>query len=533
MSGLKLKLKTNNLDASGVPSARTPGTLPPATSIPATPGSVVQTPGGSLKIKLKFGGSSNRATPVSATPQPSQPDAPQPKKTKAGRQPKASQKVVESRKRKDHNDTDDEDSTIQVVSAKPVTKKIKISASRSAGVQTPSTLAPKTPIIRTKVKGEKPKRNPGEGYDSEAEDREEDPAIEEQFILRMHPGPDCDYLRQAITAKTIGTSRNLGGPDVSMKFYHADGRRGSITINGHIYATTIVDLPCIIEGMKSWDKRGWWKSADICQMLWAFREVGSEEEAQHTPLPQSIDQKTFQYPHGITPPMRFARKRRFRKRISRSAIEAVEEAVEALLRQDKQCVQDGGSFIYQKIDRERSVASQGSAEDEEEEDAEGEEEEIDYFNNNHYDEQDEGSADDADLQADFDAEMAEIGFEQSSVAATPASYNDATPMVDNMPAAGEDQGEAIASVSSGDDSDEDDGSDDEQLSEEELKQRQLVLGAQEELAEREKELAEAEANRALSHSGAMITRLDKKIASLKTSREVARIKLEDALSGKE
>jgi TATA-binding protein-associated factor Taf7 len=28
-----------------------------------------------------------------------------------------------------------------------------------------------------------------------------------------------------------------------------------------------VDLPCIVEGMKSWDRRGWYKSADICQML--------------------------------------------------------------------------------------------------------------------------------------------------------------------------------------------------------------------------------------------------------------------------
>jgi transcription initiation factor TFIID subunit 7 len=41
------------------------------------------------------------------------------------------------------------------------------------------------------------------------------------------------------------------------------------------------------------------------------------------------------WPHGITPPLRHVRKRRFRKRISRRAIEVVEEQVEELLSKDE------------------------------------------------------------------------------------------------------------------------------------------------------------------------------------------------------
>ena len=56
-------------------------------------------------------------------------------------------------------------------------------------------------------------RHIGLSYDSEASDREEDPWVEEQFILRMVPGDDCNYLRKAIEKKEIGQ-----GTDVSITF---------------------------------------------------------------------------------------------------------------------------------------------------------------------------------------------------------------------------------------------------------------------------------------------------------------------------
>ncbi|KAI5299418.1 hypothetical protein KEM55_002185, partial [Ascosphaera atra] len=117
------------------------------------------------------------------------------------------------------------------------------------------------PAIRLKSKGEPPRRPKGVGYDSEASDTEIDPALEEEFVLRMQPGEDCDYLRQAIEEKRFGPP-SRGGADVSFKSLTRDGRRAVVTIRGHVYAATLVDLPCVLEAMKSWDKRGWYKSAD-------------------------------------------------------------------------------------------------------------------------------------------------------------------------------------------------------------------------------------------------------------------------------
>jgi transcription initiation factor TFIID subunit 7 len=50
----------------------------------------------------------------------------------------------------------------------------------------------------------------GLGYDSEASDREEDPAIEEQIMLRCRPGEDAEYVRQCLERKEV--------PDVMIKF---------------------------------------------------------------------------------------------------------------------------------------------------------------------------------------------------------------------------------------------------------------------------------------------------------------------------
>ena len=514
-TGLKLKIKTGGLPTSGTSSAKTPGPLPTATP-------VASTPGGGIKIKIKTG--SARSTPVPPTPEPSKPEPV--KKTKAGRQPKASAKVVESRKRRDDHDSDDEGSTIQVVSAQPPAKKIKLST-KNNGLKTPSSaLAVKTPtILKAKHKGEKPKRNPGEGYDSEASDREEDPAIEEQFILRMLPGPDCDYLREAIANKSIGTPKSQGGPDIHMKFFHADGRRGSITINGHAYATTLVDLPCIVEGMKSWDKRGWWKSADICQMLWVFAPVNYEDEAKTIELPRVIDQRTFQYPHGLTPPMHYARKRRFRKRISRTAIEAVEDAVEALFAKDKECKANGGTVTFAKLEQQRANSEfserSGTYDDEdedEEEDAEGEDEEPGYFNNNHH-------ADDKDMSPDLEADLeAEMQEESMSAAATPASLHSAN-AVDAELLAGEEQEEDSGDESVEEDDDEEDDRGIEEVDEEERARQAEIAGLREDVADMERQISSEQAKLAITTNAILKRRVEELIRKLKQEVQLKKTKL--------
>ncbi|KAI5304492.1 hypothetical protein KEM56_006445 [Ascosphaera pollenicola] len=240
------------------------------------------------------------------------------------------------------------------------------------------------PAIRLKSKGEPPRRPKGVGYDSEASDAEIDPALEEEFVLRMQPGEDCDYLRQAIEEKRFGPP-SRGGADVSFKALTRDGRRSVVTIRGHIYAATLVDLPCIVEAMKSWDKRGWYKSADICQMLLVLGRVASEEEAKTYPLPKDIDSSSWQFAHGLTPPLRWVRKRRFRKRISNRTIETVELEVARLLKEDMEAIEppefevlDYAQYMREEEEAAAAAAAAAAGEPYGDVDAEGEIDYMDY-----------------------------------------------------------------------------------------------------------------------------------------------------------
>lgn len=302
------------------------------------PGSTPTPSTGTPKLKLKFGSAPKPPEVSSAAP------AAQPK-TKAGRKPKAekprriSQPTSKKRDLEASIQSDDEDDKNPSKNGPLANvKRIKL-----------NTRSPSTPFLRLKGRGRPPVRPYGVGYDSEASDREEDPAIEEEFILRMAPGPDCDYLRQAVQERRFGP-RSEGGADVRMRFLDSDGRRSVVTIQGRHYAASMVDLPCVVEAMKSWDRRGWWKTADICQMLLVLGRVEKEEDANHYPLPtRDLDEKTWQYAHGLTPPMHWVRRCRFRKRASKPAIEEVEDKVEEHLRKDEECEESH----YQMIDEEQ------------------------------------------------------------------------------------------------------------------------------------------------------------------------------------
>lgn len=508
MSGFKLKLNLNT----SVPSTSSLAT-PSLTTPLATPG---LTPGGRPKIKLGVKKSVPRI-PAGGE------EAPKAKKTKAGRAPKPSAKVVESRKRvKEESDDDDAGSTIQVAApqkAVPPSKKIKLSI---GGPKTPAVITPVTPVVlKAKVKGKPPVRPLGDGYDSEASDRELDPAIEEEFVLRMAPGNDCDYLREMINTKRIGHSKAQGGADVQMKFF-LDGRRAAITIRGNVYAATLVDLPTVIEGMKSWDKRNWMKSADICQMLWVFAPIKKEEDARTIPLPAIVDEKTHQFPHGLTPPMQYARRNRFRHRLHKTQIEEVEDEVNRLLAADLDASDTYATFIDPDAEDRRasqvlSPVSSGGDYDlgeqqySEDEDAEGEADETEYFNGNHHGnghmeetQEDEPEGEIFDLEAELDDHIA-ADTPMSTAEATPSQANGAasTPMED-----------------SGDESPEDDGDDDDEDEEEDIDEEEKarlaqIEGTREDIADLEKQIANVQAQWTAQSNPILRRRLEDNLRKLK------------------
>ncbi|OJJ68957.1 hypothetical protein ASPBRDRAFT_131635 [Aspergillus brasiliensis CBS 101740] len=398
-------------------------------------------------LKLTFG--KKKAPEESSQKQPAAPppptETPQRKLTlKIARRPapeappeddKLKKKKKPSKKRPAEGPALQEPSTTVATTQPSGPKRLKLNTSKKPGVQS----------LRIKNKGLVPNRPVGVGYDSEASDTEIDPSIEEQFILRMLPGEDCEYLQRAIA------ERRFDRAEFSFKPLTREGRRAIFKIRDHQYAAALVDLPCIIEGMKSWDRRGWYKSADICQMLLVLGPVANEQEALDYPLPSDIshpDDKTLQYPHGLTPPLRWVRKRRFRERISTRTIEQVEKAVEDLIAQDEAAV---APIRYELVDKTALNRAEGLVQS------------GDYDYDEEYDDEQDAEGEMEEGMEDGDARVYQAG--------TPMATKPSTP----------------AAESSGDESDgSDDGDEPEdELDDEQLEQQRQMQQQREEIAELE------------------------------------------------
>jgi TATA-binding protein-associated factor Taf7 len=86
---------------------------------------------------------------------------------------------------------------------------VRHSSSTSGVPQLPRIRVKSSASASTKIRIRNQK-DVGLGYDSEASDREEDPSIEEQIILRCRPGEDTEYLRSCLDRKEV--------PDIMIKF---------------------------------------------------------------------------------------------------------------------------------------------------------------------------------------------------------------------------------------------------------------------------------------------------------------------------
>lgn len=371
-------------------------------------------------------------------------------------------------------------------------KRLKLT-SKKPGVQS----------IRIKNKGVVQHRPVGVGYDSEASDCEADPSLEEQFILRMLPGEDCEYLRQTIN------ERKFDKHEFSFKPLNREGRRAILKIRDKQYAATLVDLPTIIEGMKSFDRRGWYKSADICQMLLVLGRVSSDQEALDFPLPQDIekpDDKTLQYPHGLAPPLRWVRKRRFRDRVSSRTIEQVEKAVEDLVAEDEQSVFPPQ---FELIDSASLSRAEGFGQGEEEFDSyyeEGEDEDDPFMD---------------DMEDSIAAEMeaALAGGDAGPSTATGVEQPETPSAQPNTP------GGVPAADSSGDESDDSEGGDDrdDDLDDDQLEQQQQLQQQREEVTELE-ELIRTETKTWESMTNAILrNKMGRRIQELKKDLELKKV----------
>jgi transcription initiation factor TFIID subunit 7 len=477
----KLKLSVSRAQSFSDPSAATAAT--PSTITAGTPAA---TPSGDGPKKIKL-----RRPTLSQPPTPAEPPSTVPVVTQAGRQTKPTTKLVESKKRYQ----DDADGTDGGPGSARPSKRVKILTRQVSRGN-----------IIVKGKGKPPVHPPGDGYDSEASDRELDPSIEEQIILRMMPGEHSEYIRNCIREHKIGLPRQHGGADLQMKFFDEDSRRAMVTVKGQPYAAVLVDLPTITESMKTWDKKALMKSADICQMLLVFQKVKSEDEARKAALPKAIE-SGFKWPHGLTPPMHDCVHRRFAKTISRKEIEDKEAEVERLLASDRLAESSKWEWVDDR--RQRSVEYESD-----EEDAEGEIDDSSYF-------PPQGPVDVAggedfdDLEADLEAELEKIGTTQAETQTPATQMEGVTPMTGEAgtPAVNGKGGAEDDLFGEGADDDEEDEDDD--MDEDEQARLDEIRGVREDIADLRKQLKELEAKLPTMPSLILRKRIDERVRLLK------------------
>lgn len=165
--------------------------------------------------------------------------------------------------------------------------------------------------------------------------------LESQYVLRL----PTEY---ASTVRRIAQSSSMNTKDRLTIELHADGRHGIVRVDRVPLACKLVDLPCIIESLKTVDKKTFYKTADVCQMLVCSLDgdlYPPLEEPTGTTDPKSKKKdkdkdKKFVWNHGITAPLKNTRKRRFRKTAKKKYIESpdVEKEVKRLLSTDAEAV---------------------------------------------------------------------------------------------------------------------------------------------------------------------------------------------------
>ena len=153
--------------------------------------------------------------------------------------------------------------------------------------------------------------------------------LESQFILRLPAAPAAS-LRAAVASGVNLKDRLTIQID-------ADMRHGKVYFDGWSLPGKIMDLPTVIESLKTLDKKTFYKTADICQMMICKEEV---EEMEVDEGKKKEKEKRFQYAHGITAPLKNVRKKRFRKTLKKKNVDVpeIEKEVRRLFKQDSEAL---------------------------------------------------------------------------------------------------------------------------------------------------------------------------------------------------
>ncbi|KAJ1858240.1 hypothetical protein LPJ57_007053, partial [Coemansia sp. RSA 486] len=151
---------------------------------------------------------------------------------------------------------------------------------------------------------------------------ENEQQLEEQFILRVLPSMTTEFNR-------LVNERRIH-EHLEIKFL--DTRNATVRFNQQQYLAHLVDLPTITEAYRTVDKKQMLKTADVCQMLVVDRLMDQGEEPV---LARGID---VVWEDGLAVSLKNVRKERFRKRIPKVKVDAIEREVLRLLEEDQEAM---------------------------------------------------------------------------------------------------------------------------------------------------------------------------------------------------
>ncbi|CAD7093422.1 unnamed protein product [Hermetia illucens] len=187
--------------------------------------------------------------------------------------------------------------------------------------------------------------------------RDDGVELETQLILRL-PKEPAKSLREAIQAGANNLKDRL---NIKLE---QDLRYGEVRFDHWLMHAKVVDLPTVIESLKTIDNKSFYKTADICQMIQCKDEPDAPSADEESPNkakkkdPNKVDKK-FLWPHGVTPPCKNVRKRRFRKTLKKKYVEApeIEKEVKRLLRVDNEAVNVRYDIINEDEDHNKGGGS--------------------------------------------------------------------------------------------------------------------------------------------------------------------------------
>ncbi|XP_055625399.1 transcription initiation factor TFIID subunit 7 [Toxorhynchites rutilus septentrionalis] len=178
--------------------------------------------------------------------------------------------------------------------------------------------------------------------------------LETQIIMRL-PVEPAKALREAIQSGANNLKDRL-----SIRLEN-ELRYGEVRLDHWLLHAKVVDLPTVVETLKTIDNKNFYKTADLCQIMICKEEPdlpSTEEESPNKNKkkdPNKVDKK-YLWPHGITPPCKNVRKRRFRKTLKKKYVEApeIEKEVKRLLRVDNEAVNVKWDLITEDEDPNKS-----------------------------------------------------------------------------------------------------------------------------------------------------------------------------------